>query len=201
MLLRKNRSNGAQNLRLIIDHGNQLSGMVEQVLEYAGAKRAPALMNRQPVQIKDLLGEVIASAAHDVGGTPCEVEFTVSRTLPAFTGDPAGLRRAFQNLVANAVKHGGEGGWIGVTVRETNGSEPAAIEVQVSDRGPGIPEKEQREIFKPFTRGAAAQSRQVRGSGLGLSLARDIVEAHGGTIGVTSRPGFGATFTVRLPAQ
>jgi signal transduction histidine kinase len=188
-------------LRMIIDYGNQLSEMVEQVLAYAGAKKNLALLNRQPVVIKDLLGEAIANAAHDVGGTPCEVEFTVSHTLPAVTGDPVALQRVFQNLIANAVKHGGEGGWIGVTVGATNGVVPPAIEVQVADRGPGIPENEQSEIFKPFSRGAAAQSRQVRGSGLGLSLAREIVEAHGGTIVVRSRPGLGAIFTVRLPAQ
>ena len=104
-------------LRLIIDHGNQLSGMVEQVLAYASAKKSTALLNRQPVAIKDLLSEAIANAAHDVGGTPCEVEFTVPHALPAVTGDPVALRRVFQNLIANAVKHGGEGGWIGVTVR------------------------------------------------------------------------------------
>ena len=188
-------------LRMIIDYGNQLSEMVEQVLAYAGAKRNPALLNRQPVVIKDLLGEAIANAAHDVGGTPCEVEFTVPHSLPAVTGDPVALRRVFQNLIANAVKHGGEGGWIGVTVASPNGGTPPAVEVQVADRGPGIPEEEQKEIFKPFTRGAVAQSRQVRGSGLGLSLAREIVEAHGGTIAVSSRPGSGAIFTVRLPAQ
>jgi signal transduction histidine kinase len=188
-------------LRMIIDYGNQLSEMIEQVLAYAGARRNPALLNRQPVAIKDLLGEAIANAAHDVGGTPCEVEFTVSHTLPAVTGDPVALRRVFQNLIANAVKHGGEGGWIGVTVASPNGGIPPAVEVKVADRGPGIPEEEQREIFKPFKRGAVAQSRQVRGSGLGLSLAREIVEAHGGTIAVSSQPGSGAIFTVRLPAQ
>ena len=188
-------------LRLIIDYGNQLSDMVEQVLAYAGAKKTPALLARQPVEFKEILSEAIANAAQDIGGTQCEVEFTIPRALPAVAGDAAALRRAFQNLIANAVKHGGEGGWVGVTVRPTNGSVPPTVEVQVADHGPGIPEQEQSEIFKPFTRGATAQSRQVRGSGLGLSLVREIVEAHGGTIAVASRPGFGATFTVRLPAQ
>jgi signal transduction histidine kinase len=191
-------------LRLIIDQGNQLSSMIEQVLAYAGANRSAALLHRQPLALKDLLGEAIATAAYDVGGTPCEVEFTVPRVLPEVSGDPAALRRVFQNLIANAVKHAGDGGWIGIKVSASarpNGGAPPAIEVQVADRGPGIPQKEQSEIFKPFTRGAAAQSRQVRGTGLGLSLAREIVEAHGGTIAVRSEPGCGATFTVRLPAQ
>ena len=75
------------------------------------------------------------------------------------------------------------------------------LEVRVADRGPGIPENEQAEIFKPFVRGAAAQEKQIRGSGLGLSLVKEIVEAHGGAVLVRSQPGQGATFTVRLPAN
>jgi signal transduction histidine kinase len=69
----------------------------------------------------------------------------------------------------------------------------------VADRGPGIPPDEQAEIFKPFFRGALAQTMQIRGSGLGLSLVREIVAAHGGTVSVESQKGQGTTFTVRLP--
>jgi signal transduction histidine kinase len=109
------------------------------------------------------------------------------------------LRRLFQNLVANAAKHGGAGGFIGLTAALVNGSGPPSVEVRVTDRGPGIPESEQTDIFKPFVRGAAAQAAQIRGSGLGLSLVSEIVKAHGGTISVRSQPGAGATFIVRLP--
>jgi len=188
-----------QYLRLIQNHADQLGGMVEQVLAYAGASKAPALMARQEVAIKEVLSAAIADAGQETGGSPCEVDFTAPPDLPMLTGDPLALRRAFQNLIANAVKHGGEGGWIGVTAGVRNGSAPPAIEVQVSDRGPGIPKTEHAEIFKPFMRGALAQSRQVRGSGLGLSLVREIIEAHGGTVTVSSQPGSGATFTVQLP--
>ena len=191
----------ARYLQLIMDHGNQLSAMVEQVLEYAGATKAPALAARQVVAVETILGEAIANATDEIESAHCEVEFTATPALPTVSGDPAALRRAFQNLIANAAKHGGEGGWIGVAARATNGAAPAAVEVQVTDRGPGIPEPEQREIFKPFVRGAAAQSHQVRGSGLGLSLVREIIEAHGGTVAVSSATGAGATFTVRLPAS
>ena len=127
-----------------------------------------------------------------------------SSTLPALppvTGDTAALRRVFQNLITNAAKHGSEGRWIGVTAALLNGTAPPVVEVRVADRGPGIPASEQAEVFEPFSRGAAAQAQQIRGSGLGLSVVRDIVEAHGGTVSVESDPGQGATLVVRLPVD
>ncbi len=75
------------------------------------------------------------------------------------------------------------------------------VEIQIADRGEGIPEGEIEDVFKPFYRGAAAETEQIRGSGLGLSLVKEIVEAHHGVVSVESRPGVGTTFTVRLPAS
>ena len=75
----------------------------------------------------------------------------------------------------------------------------ALVEIAVADHGPGIPPDELVEIFKPFFRGALARELQVRGSGLGLSLVQEIVEAHGGKISVQSVPGQGTQFIVRLP--
>ena len=115
-------------------------------------------------------------------------------------GYAAALRRVFQNLIINAAKHGGEGGWIGVTAVNDEDVATPTVEVQIADRGPGIPQNELPEIFKPFFRGALAQSLQTRGSGLGLSLVREIVLSHNGTVSVTSENGRGSIFIVRLPA-
>ena len=79
--------------------------------------------------------------------------------------------------------------------REREWQESAnGLSVLVTDRGAGIPEAEQSEIFKPFVRGTAAKANQVRGSGLGLTMVREIVELHHGEVSVTSKPGHGATF-------
>jgi signal transduction histidine kinase len=73
------------------------------------------------------------------------------------------------------------------------------VEIRVADRGPGIPEEEQKRIFDPFFRGQRAMQDQVHGTGLGLNLVKKIVEAHGGTIRVKSEPMKGAEFIVRIP--
>ncbi len=184
---------------LIIQHTEQLTEMIEQLLELAGARKNQAPLSRKPVALADVLKEAIAGAEPDTRVAECVVESTVPSTLPEINGDPAALRRVFQNLIANAAKHGGEGRWIGITANLTNGGAPPMVEVRVSDHGPGIPEDEQPEVFKPFVRGAAAGERQIRGSGLGLSLVKEIVEAHGGQVSLHSQPGQGATFLVQLP--
>jgi signal transduction histidine kinase len=74
------------------------------------------------------------------------------------------------------------------------------VEIRVSDRGPGIPANEQEQIFDPFFRGARAIEDQIHGTGLGLSLVKKIVEAHGGSVRVKSEPMKGAEFIVLLPA-
>jgi signal transduction histidine kinase len=90
--------------------------------------------------------------------------------------------------------------WIGIFASKTTGNAPAAVEIRVIDRGPGIPADEQEHIFDPFFRGARAVQDQIHGTGLGLSLVKKIVEAHGGSIRVKSEPMKGAEFIVRLPA-
>jgi signal transduction histidine kinase len=105
------------------------------------------------------------------------------------------------NLIGNAAKYGVRDGsserWIGVSAAAAG---PDAIEIRVADRGPGIPSDERDRIFDPFFRGARARDAQIRGTGLGLSISKKIVEAHGGTISVSSQPMQGSQFTVRLPA-
>jgi signal transduction histidine kinase len=104
------------------------------------------------------------------------------------------LRQAIANLVDNAIKYTPRGGRVEVHA----GRAGDAVEIRVSDTGPGIPEHDLPRIFDRLYRGD--QSRTTRGLGLGLSLVRAYVEAQGGTVTVQSRPGAGSTFTIRLSA-
>ncbi|MEO5913944.1 MAG: HAMP domain-containing sensor histidine kinase [Luteolibacter sp.] len=179
---------------LILEHAESLGEMVEQVLDFSGGQKA---RDQVPVELDKVIRDAVLTVKGDAKFSSCEIDLKLPSALPTVTGDPASLRRALQNLIENAAKHGGVGGWIGVSASALAGR----VEIQVADRGPGIPADEQREIFNPFYRGSIAREKQVRGSGLGLSLVKEIVTAHGGNIFVRSETGRGSTFTVNLPAN
>lgn len=108
--------------------------------------------------------------------------------------DPHGLERVLSNLLSNAARYSPAGSTITVRARRTDGE----VEVVVADEGPGIPDDEQERIFEHFTRGSAAEP-GVPGSGVGLSVAKAFVEAHGGRLWLESAPGEGSTFGFTLP--
>jgi signal transduction histidine kinase len=114
--------------------------------------------------------------------------------LPAVKIDATRLGQAIGNLVSNAIKYTPRGGNVSVTA----GQLEKRVWIRVADTGPGISKEEQQDIFTPFYRGSQ-QKRIKQGMGLGLSIARDLVEAHSGTIEVQSTLGSGSRFTIWLP--
>jgi two-component system phosphate regulon sensor histidine kinase PhoR len=135
-----------------------------------------------------------------VGEAQIAVHREIAADLPPVTGDGAALRSAVENLIANAIKYGGPDRYVGLKVEHARDRGRSEVRITVSDHGAGIPAAELPHIFDPFYRGADATARQVHGSGLGLSLVKRIVTAHGGRVSVTTRPGSGTAFTIALPA-
>jgi signal transduction histidine kinase len=129
-----------------------------------------------------------AAAAALLRGVRIEVDITAE--LPLIQGDPQRLRQALDNLIANAVVHSGSDG--AVVIR---GMADESLRISVSDAGVGIPPEEQERIFDIGVRVGG----DAGGLGIGLALTRAIVEGHGGTLGVASTPGEGASFTIVLP--
>ncbi len=188
---------------LIESEGRRLSDMVGQALELAGIQSGRRVYHPRPVEV----GEIVDGALQDCRWLLQEkrivVDREVDRDLPAVLADAAALRRAVQNLIENAAKYGGQAGWIGVRARR---APSGAVEVTVADRGPGIRREDLPHLFEPFFRGRDAAREGTPGSGLGLSLVRHIVEAHGGQVTVaTGAAGAsgdpeGSAFTLQLPA-
>jgi signal transduction histidine kinase len=110
------------------------------------------------------------------------------------------LRQVINNLVQNAIRHSPTGGTIELSVSVVSGgADGQQVCILVRDEGPGIPVEERERIFERLVRLDPSRNRQSGGQGLGLSIVLQIVEAHGGKVGVTDAPGGGAQFWVRLP--
>jgi signal transduction histidine kinase len=183
-------------LKLILSEAEKLTDIVEQVMRFASAKSGKVISRRETVWVGPVIDEALRMSEAVLARSRCTVELLVDPALAPVSGDPVALRHALQNLIGNAAKYGADGGWIGVFARMKN----AMVEIEVADKGPGIPPGEKGAIFDPFYRGRSAIDDQVHGAGLGLTLVKRIVEEQGGTIDVRSAPGKGAAFLISIPA-
>ena len=115
------------------------------------------------------------------------------QALRALIGKPQALKRCLTNLIANAVKFG--------TRAEVLLADGADLVIRVRDHGPGIPEEELERVFEPFYRLESSRNRDSGGTGLGLTIARDIAQAHGGSLLLANLAGGGLEATLRLPRR
>jgi signal transduction histidine kinase len=179
-------------LALIGDETTRLAALIGDVLDTSRIDAGTFTYRFSDVDIGALVRDTVTTAALGQDEVPIVAE--VAAGVPVVRGDPERLRQIFGNLIDNAVKYSPTGGPVEVRVSQANGS----VVVSVRDHGPGIKRDDQRLIFEKFGRVAAGNTKP--GTGLGLYIARSIVETHGGTIAVSSAPGRGSTFTVKLPA-
>jgi signal transduction histidine kinase len=184
---------------VIRDEGRRLSNMVEQILRFAGIQSGRAQYRSELFSIDSLVEQALAASEAELREFNCQLERRIEPDLPLVLGDVTALAHAIRNLISNAAKHGA-GSWVGFSAAAPGGEADPVIEIQVQDRGAGIDPEDMEYLFEPFFRGRRALADQVEGAGLGLTLAKRVIEAHGGTISVRSAPGEGTTFIVRLPA-
>jgi signal transduction histidine kinase len=179
-------------LALIGDETARLASLIGDVLDTSRIDAGTFTYRFSDVDISALVRDMVAAAALGQDEVPVVAE--IAADVPLVRGDPERLRQIFGNLIENAVKYSPAGEPVQVRVRQSNGT----VHVSVHDHGPGIRADDQVLIFEKFGRVAGTASKP--GTGLGLYIARSIAETHGGTIAVSSAPGLGATFTVKLPA-
>jgi signal transduction histidine kinase len=190
---------------LIEDEGRRLTDMIEQVMDYAGLEGTRRVREPKPVDVPALVEQVTAACRSTCDAAGCSLVVDTSQLaaddVPVVMGDEGALGRVVTNLVTNAAKHGADGHWVGVTVSSCAVKTGREVLITVSDRGRGIDAADLAHVFEPFRRGTRAIAQQIHGNGLGLSLVKRIVDAHGGRVAVTSVPGEGATFVVYLPTR
>jgi signal transduction histidine kinase len=176
---------------------SRLSRLVERLLDF-GRMEAGALRYRpEPLDLGKLVRSVVDEFEHVVADTRHRIELTIDPGVPPVRADGEALAQAVWNLLDNAIKYspGRPAVWIEVA------GEDGHAAVRVRDEGPGIPPEERKDLFREFTRGAAARAGGVKGTGIGLAMVDHIVRAHRGRIRVDSVPGQGSTFTILLKTE
>jgi signal transduction histidine kinase len=184
---------------LIRDEGRRLTGMVEQVLEFAGAQSGRKSYELRPTELNQVVEDAVTAWRLQLSEGDFEIERKIPAHLPTVKADAVALGRAIQNLLSNATKYSGARRWIGLSAESVKTDDGEEVQIKVSDRGLGVAPSEQERIFEPFYRGKEAQAAQIHGNGLGLSLVKHIITAHGGRVSVESKVGQGSAFTLHLP--
>ncbi len=182
-------------LETIHREATRLAGLINDFLDLVRLESGRVKITKKPVQLRQLLEECIAIMRPQAEPRKIKIKLSIPPAFPFVFADEDRLRRVILNLLSNAIKFNRDEGLVEVKV-ELAGKE---VRISVSDTGIGIMPEELPHIFEKFYRGRAEEG--VSGSGLGLSIAKQIVEAHGGRIWVESTPGQGSTFTFTLPME
>ncbi|MEO8041866.1 MAG: HAMP domain-containing sensor histidine kinase, partial [Acidobacteriota bacterium] len=182
---------------LIKGEGKKLSGMVEQILEFAGANSGKQKYSFAPVDVTDVIKDALNECRPLIESGGFTVDTDLKTDLPKISADKSALSSAIQNLIANSVKYSKGASWIKISAANGDGW----IKIVVEDKGIGVSTGELRQIFEPFYRSKQVVDAQISGNGLGLNLVKKIVEAHGGNVSVESTVGAGSKFTIALQQQ
>ena len=181
---------------IIRTSGSNLLGLIDSILDLARIESGEMALGRQPFDLIDCIEAAMATSAVPARAKGLQLAVVVGASLPARRlGDALRLRQVLLNLIGNAVKFTLQGE---VVVRVKAGAGPDDLMIQVSDTGIGMEQSSVDAIFEPFRQADESTTRRFGGSGLGLSISREIVQLMGGEIAVASAPGTGSCFTVTL---
>jgi signal transduction histidine kinase len=179
----------------IYNEAQQLQRLVEDLRTLSLADAGELPLNRQLVSPQELLEGLVAAYKHQAERQSIALHWQAEPGLPAINVDADRMMQVLSNLVSNALRYTPAGGQIALTAAQRG----AGVQLTVQDNGAGIAREALPHIFERFYRGDPARQQHDGESGLGLAIARSIVEAQGGTIAVQSALGAGTTFTIMLP--
>lgn len=183
------------SLGVIEEEADRLTNLIENLLDASRLQAGGLELNTSEVRLDDLAESIAIKFQAQVDTHTLLVKFPDE--FPLVRGDEERLRQVLSNLISNAIKYSPDGATITISGR----SLPREVDIAVEDQGPGLPADEKERVFERFFRAAGAATQGAPGAGLGLFLARAIIEAHGGRIWVESDPGQGSTFHFTLPRE
>jgi signal transduction histidine kinase len=182
---------------VLVEQSERLTLLTENVLNFAQMEEGRKEFHFAKVDIQELLDDFIFAYQDRLSHNSFELLLKADRPLPSVTADSAALTQAINNLLDNAVKYSGSQKKAVVSAT----ADDEHLMISVKDFGIGIKREELDKVFDRFYRGGDELTRTVKGSGLGLTLVKHIIEAHGGSVQVESEPGRGSTFSIRIPLK
>ncbi|MDM8525284.1 ATP-binding protein [Desulfococcaceae bacterium HSG8] len=184
------------NLSLIVSSGRRLTNLVNDILDFSKLKQRDVQLRMMPMDMRSVTDLVLMLSRTLVGTREIQLVNRIGSDLPAARADEDRVQQILHNLVGNAVKFTDAG-----TVSVSAEVRDEYLAVTVSDTGIGIPEDSLGRIFKSFEQADGSTAREYGGTGLGLTVTRELVELHGGEIRAESEPGRGSRFTFTLPVS
>jgi signal transduction histidine kinase len=181
--------------RIIREESERLSSLINNILDFSRIEAGRKEYEFKETDLPELVRSTLDSYRFQIEQNGFALEENIARDIPPVNVDREAIARSLLNLVNNALKYSKDRKFIGVSLYRANGS----VKLEVQDHGIGIPAGEQEKIFEKFYRCGDPLVHNIKGSGLGLSLVRHIVRAHGGDVKVESAPEQGSKFTIALP--
>ena len=191
----KNEEKRLEYYRIMRHESRRLNKVIDNILDFSKIEAGRKTYNFAAGDIAEVIENVLSSYRYQIVNSGFDVETDLQRDLPPVSIDRDAMLQAISNLLDNAIKYSREVKQLSITT-DRRGTD---LSVEIADRGIGIPRAEQARIFEKFYRVGNGLVHDVKGSGLGLSLVKHIIEAHEGTISVESDVGKGSRFTILLP--
>lgn len=188
-----------QYMRTLQREADRLQALIEALLAVSKLERNDVPMNLRAVDVNGLVKTLIEDRLHLIRDRKLTINSVLHQDTIYIYGDEIMIGQALTNLLTNAMNYTEAGGGITVETRLDTKSDPAMVAICVIDTGIGMSKEEQDKLFERFYRGNAARQTGAAGTGLGMSIVKEIVDRHKGSISIESEPGHGSTFILRFP--
>lgn len=183
--------------KILKENSDRMRELVQDLLIISRLETATLPLKKEFFSLKDLISDLIKEFTPFARASNVEIFFEPEENLPKVFADPSQIRLVAENLLDNAIRYTKTKGRILIKLEKRNEN----LYFEIEDNGVGIPENDQKYIFKKFFRSANVLKHQTQGSGLGLYIAKSIIERSGGKIGFKSKEGKGSTFWFKIPLR